>query len=269
MELLTPTKTEVQRNRRVIYSTLLDREVTVDFYLPVKIKSGCQVLFLNDGQDGDSLHIADTLHSLSEKKKIKPLMIVAIHAQENRLYEYGTANHPDYLKRGSLAADYTNFIVKELRTYIENVFRTKLKASQCAIAGFSLGGLSAFDIAWNHPNVFSKVGVFSGSLWWRKKDLKKGYTDADRIMHAIIRKSKTKRKLKFWIQTGTLDETNDRNNNGIIDSIDDSLDLIKELKTKGYKNKKDICYVQVENGMHNQITWAKVLPDFLIWAFKK
>ncbi len=267
MEFLLSVPTSIKLNRRIIYSTLLDREVTVDFYLPVKISSGCRVLFLNDGQDGDSLHIADTLHKLSEKKKIKPLMIVAIHANENRLQEYGTAHHPDYLKRGSLAADYTNFIVKELRSFIENTFRTKLKASQCAVAGFSLGGLSALDIAWNHPELFSKVGVFSGSLWWRKKDLKKGYKESDRIMHAIIRKSKTKRKLKFWIQTGTLDETNDRNNNGVIDAIDDSLDLISELKAKGYKAKKDICYVEVENGMHNQITWAKVLPDFLIWAF--
>lgn len=269
MDYLTQIKREIKFNRRVIYSTLLDREVTVDFYLPVKITSGCRVLFLNDGQDGELLHIAETLHKLCEKKKIKSLMIVAIHANENRLQEYGTAHHPDYLKRGSMAADYTNFIIKELRSFIENTFRTKLKAPQCSIAGFSLGGLSALDIAWNHPELFSKVGVFSGSLWWRKRDLKHGYKDSDRIMHSIIRKSKTKRKLKFWIQTGTLDETNDRNNNGVIDSIDDSLDLIKELKAKGYKNKEDICYVEVEGGEHNQFTWRKVFPEFLVWAFKK
>jgi enterochelin esterase family protein len=35
--------------------------------------------------------------------------------------------------------------------------------------------------------VFDKVGVFSGSLWWRSKDLAKGYTDADRIAHALFK----------------------------------------------------------------------------------
>ena len=36
-----------------------------------------------------------------------------------------------------------------------------------SFCGFSLGGLSALDIVWNHPTEFTKVGVFSGSLWWR------------------------------------------------------------------------------------------------------
>jgi enterochelin esterase-like enzyme len=70
--------------------------------------------------------------------------------------------------------------------------------------------------------------------------------------------------LKFWFQTGTNDETDDRNKNGIIDSIDDTTDLIKLLKGKGYA---DIVYREVEGGEHNPKTWGEVLPDFLIWAF--
>ena len=90
------------------------------------------------------------------------------------------------------------------------------------------------DIAWNNPQLFDKVGVFSGSFWWRSKELGKGYTDNDRIMHNIIRNTAAKPDLKFWLQTGTKDETADRNKNGIIDSIDDTVDLIKELESKGY-----------------------------------
>ena len=150
--------------------------------------------------------------------------------------------------------------------HVEDFFKLEMRPSHTAIAGFSLGGLSAFDIGWNNPKIFSKVGVFSGSFWWRKKDYKKGYTDSDRIMHDVVRKTRNKPHLKFWIQTGTLDETADRNKNGVIDSIEDSLDLITELMMKGYED-DDICYVEIKDGKHNQQTWSLVFPDFLIWAF--
>ena len=97
----------------------------------------------------------------------------------------------------------------------------------------------------------------------------KGYTDADRIAHSMIKGTATKPELKFWLQTGTQDETADRNKNGIIDSIDDTIDLIKELEAKGYKRPEDIRYVEVVGGSHSTETWAKAMPKFLVWAFGK
>lgn len=75
--------------------------------------------------------------------------------------------------------------------------------------------------------------------------------------------------MKFWFQCGTLDETADRNQNGVIDAIDDTLDVIKELQEKGYSYPVDITYVQVEGGKHDLQTWAMVFPQFLEWAFFK
>jgi enterochelin esterase family protein len=86
-------------------------------------------------------------------------------------------------------------------------------------------------------------------------------------MHRIIRESKVKPDLKFWLQTGTLDETADRNKNGIIDSIDDTIDLIAELEAKGFKRPNDIQYLEMVGGKHDMATWAKAMPQFLIWAF--
>jgi enterochelin esterase-like enzyme len=75
--------------------------------------------------------------------------------------------------------------------------------------------------------------------------------------------------MKFWFQTGTLDEADDRNGNGIIDSIDDTRDVIKALKNMGYQEGDDIKYVEVIGGEHNLPTWGRILPDFLQWAFGK
>jgi enterochelin esterase-like enzyme len=86
-------------------------------------------------------------------------------------------------------------------------------------------------------------------------------------MHGIVKNTAIKPDLKIWLQTGTKDETSDRNKNGIIDSIDDTVDLIRELEFKGYKRPVDIQYLEVVGGSHNTETWAKAMPKFLIWAF--
>jgi enterochelin esterase-like enzyme len=64
-----------------------------------------------------------------------------------------------------------------------------------------------------------------------------------------------------------MDETKDRNNNGIIDSIDDTLDLIKELETKGYQREKDIFYLELPDGHHDVATWGRAMPVFLKWGW--
>jgi enterochelin esterase-like enzyme len=139
-----------------------------------------------------------------------------------------------------------------------------------AIAGFSLGGLSAFDIAWNYPHIFGTAGIFSGSFWWRSKGYEQGYNDdSDRIMHKMVRGTDSKSFQRFWFECGTHDEMADRNNNGVIDAIEDTLDLITELGELGFVRGRDIEYVEVPGGQHNEATWAAVMPAFLRWTFGK
>ena len=256
-----------------LFSVPLKRSVRLDVLLPpgyTPISPRIYpVLYLNDGQDLPRLRMQAVLDSLYQKNAIMPFVLVAIHAAD-RIQEYGTAARADYMKRGSKAAAYTDFMLTELIPHIRQRYPVSHNPQQTALAGFSLGGLSAMDIVWNHPRQFGWVGVFSGSFWWRKKAFEKGYDDdKDRIMHGLIKDSNHKPGLKFWLQTGTLDETDDRNNNGVIDSIDDTLDLIHELEAKGYRSTVDIRYVEVKGGHHNPETWSAIMPDFLTWAFGK
>jgi hypothetical protein len=66
-----------------------------------------------------------------------------------------------------------------------------------------------------------------------------------------------------------LDEKADRNNNGIIDSIDDTISLIDELTAKGYSREKDIVYLELADGRHDVPTWGRAFPAFLQFAFSK
>jgi enterochelin esterase-like enzyme len=157
--------------------------------------------------------------------------------------------------------------LNELLPFIHTEYAIESFA-QKAFAGFSLGGLTALDMTWKYPEIFSVAGVFSGSLWWRTRGLNDGYNeDTDRIMHQMIRQGVYKPELKFYFTTGSLDETADRNQNGIIDSIDDTLSLIEELKKLGYDPENQIRYINYEDGHHDIATWARSMPAFLQWGW--
>ena len=87
-------------------------------------------------------------------------------------------------------------------------------------------------------------------------------------MHKQIKKGPYRPGLKFFFECGACDESADRNNNGIIDSIDDTLDLIKELKQKGYSD-ADIEYLELADGRHDVSTWGRAFPYFLQWGWGK
>jgi enterochelin esterase-like enzyme len=255
------------------YSNLLSRDVVVTLLLPqdyAHSRSKFPLLLLNDGQDMKDLRVKEAIEKLVGESKIEPVVVAGVVAGD-RLQEYGVAAQRDYLKRGRSAKAYTKYVATELIPYLIYKYPVDPNVSRHTIAGCSMGGLSALDIAWNHPELFQKVGVFSGSFWWRKRDsASRFYSDhRDRLMHRQVRNGKKKEGLKFWFQTGTLDEQSDRNQNGVIDSIDDTLDLIVELTKKNYRPFYDIQYYEIEDGRHNLETWAKAFPEFLKWAFEK
>lgn len=213
------------------------------------------------------MNFTEILQPLQKQSLIKPLIVAGIHAGRLRRQEYGVAGIPDYEGRGAKAGAYTRFILEEFLPYMEKTYSIG-RSEEKAFAGFSLGGLSALDIVWNNPGVFSRAGIFSGALWWRSKALNDGYQDEkDRIMHRIIRERKEHPPLQFFFECGTEDEKCDRNHNGIIDSIDDTLDLILLLKEKGYQYPGDIKYLEIAGGKHNQATWKSALPEFLKWGW--
>jgi enterochelin esterase-like enzyme len=258
----------VEQNK--IESTFLKRIVQADAYLPTNVPhpENLSLLLINDGQDLPKMPFEEILNTLIAENIIEPLVCVGIHCGPDRKMEYGTAKKKDYKGRGAKARQYTRFVFEELLPFIHNIYSVQ-SFKEKSFAGFSLGGLSALDIVWNHPKEFTKVGVFSGSLWWRSKSYKEGYNDStDRIMQRQIKKGKYYSWLKFFFECGALDETKDRNNNGIIDSIDDTLDLIKELKQKGYPD-AHIEYLEIADGKHDVPTWGRAFPYFLQWGWGK
>ncbi|MFM2358173.1 MAG: hypothetical protein RLY16_165 [Bacteroidota bacterium] len=254
-----------------IASIYLKRDVIVDCYLPTFVNqpSDLSLLLVNDGQDLVTMNFAQILTDLYQQQAIEPLMVVAMHCSDDRKNEYGTAEILDYKGRGAKASLHTRFVLEELMPLIREKYQIPVFREK-SFAGFSLGGLSAIDIVWNHPAEFRKVGVFSGSFWWRDKAQEDEDFDENlhRIMHRQIREGEYYPWLRFFFEVGTQDETADRNNNGIIDAIDDTIGLMQELKNKGYRD-ADMHYLELEDGRHDVPTWARAFPDFLRWGWAK
>jgi enterochelin esterase-like enzyme len=255
---------EMDFQRIAFSSRFLNRQVCIDLYVSdTGVKTGkADLLLLNDGQDLITMQFSDIL---KQHKSAVPLIAIGVHAGAERKQEYGVVGYPDYMGRGAKAGLYASFVLEELLPFVKARYQGLIFSNKY-LAGFSLGGLMAFDMLLDNPHLFSAVGVFSGSFWWRSKDLEKGYIEElDRIMHA---KTRTKNKVgehRFFIQTGQLDEKADRNKNGIIDSIDDALGIIDELIKLGYNTNQHINYVELPDGKHDITTWGKMMPEFLNW----
>ena len=252
----------------IVFSNYLDREIILDFYLPTHVlnQSNISLLLINDGQNLAEMEFENMLEDNWDI--ITPLMCVGIHCGKDRKNEYGTVDVLDYKGRGTKAKAYQQFIFEELMPYIRKAYHLH-SFKEKSFCGFSLGALSALDIVLNNPYEFSKVGLFSASLWWRtvSQDNKLFDENFHRIMHMKIRQGGDYPWLKFFFETGTKDETADRNGNGIIDAIDDTISLIDELVLKGYDREKDIKYLELTDGRHDIATWAKAFPEFLKWGW--
>lgn len=223
------------------------------------------LIIINDGQDLSVMDLEGILKQKSDEFQ-KSVLVVGCAAAigEGRKQEYGVQWSSDYAGRGNRAGDYNQFIVAELMPWLYSEFPLDQRSDTC-IAGWSLGGLSAMDIAWHAPDQFNKAGVFSGSFWWRHPELIRD--DAHhRLMHHRVRHTAVRPNLKFWFQAGTEDEKADRNQNGIIDVIDDTLDLIDELHAKGFTRDHDMKFHIVEGGRHDVQTWKSMMPVFLDWV---
>ena len=260
----------VTAETKILQSSLLQRDVTLSIFYPAKelFTGKMDLLLINDGQDLAIMNFENILSAFYQNHSIPPIFCVGISCGDDRKNEYGTAHILDFKGRGTKAALYQKFIFTELLPFIYKNYHT-ISFAEKSFCGFSLGGLSALDTVWNHPTEFKNVGVFSGSLWWRSvsQHHAKFDEDKDRIIHNRIRNGNYYPWLKFFFETGTMDETADRNKNGIIDSIDDTVSLIDELVKKGYNRYKDIFYLELKDGKHDVPTWGKAFPEFLKWGW--
>jgi len=153
----------------------LNRHRRIWIYLPPNYKVTSEsypVLYMHDGQNlfdestsyAGEWEVDETLNELFKEKNLSIIVIGIDNGETNRLGEYSPWKHPTY--GGGEGDAYLEFIVKNLKPYIDSHYRTLIDKDNTAMMGSSMGGLISHYAGLKYPNVFGKIGVFSPSFWF-------------------------------------------------------------------------------------------------------
>ncbi|HET6805021.1 MAG TPA: alpha/beta hydrolase-fold protein [Frateuria sp.] len=264
----------------------------VTVYLPpgyARSNARYPVLYANDGQDMQAVGLQATLSKLYGEHAIEPLIVVAVDMLKDRASGYGLSDRARGRSVvggsrigaiGIKAADYSSWLATALVPYVDAHYRTRADARQRTVMGWSLGALNAFNLGWQYPRVFGKVGAMSPSFWLAGDRSGATAVQRSRLAQAMVDRGPKRAGLKFWFAAGTAEETNDRDRDGVIDVVDDLQDLVEGYRGNGVRRRglrqlgysttgtdPDVTVFLLPGGHHQQASWAKMLPVFLRWAF--
>jgi predicted alpha/beta superfamily hydrolase len=153
----------------------LDRERTIRVYLPPGYETGrkrYRVLYMFDGQnlfDDATSYIGEwgvdeTLDALAKNEGIELIVVGIDHGNELRMRELSPWTNPE-LGGAPDGEAFMAFVVKRLKPYIDNNYRTKPGRQDTAIMGSSMGGLMTDYAVHQYPETFGMAGIFSPSYW--------------------------------------------------------------------------------------------------------
>lgn len=212
----------------------------------------CVMVFQDGGNYVDgakSFRVPIVFDNLIHKQEMPPTIGIFINPgvipavsgdgkpRENRSFEYDT-----------LSPQYADFLEHEMLREVGKSYKLTDKASQRAICGISSGGICAWTVAWQRPELFGKVLSHVGSF----TNIRGGH-----VYPALIRKTQRK-PIRVFLQDGS----------GDLDNIHGSWPLANQqmaaaLKFAGYDYR-----FEYGDGGHNGKHGGAILPDSLRWLWQ-
>ena len=251
-------KTAVKQQEDKIYSRHLQRHVDltiINTAMPGD-KSDINLLLFNNGHELKNTGAKQIIDSLNSKNRLQPLVLVAINANEKD--ELGISELTYAGATGSKAAKYNRFVINELYPFIKKKTGVR-KFRSVVICGYSLGGVSAFDIAWGNADKIDKAGIFSVNLDYARQN-PAGIADSVNIVLQKIKASRKRPKLQYWFYAGE---------NGDSSIFKNSRALIGIIDKKNTGTMADIQFLSEKGGANNTAAWRHYFAAFLLWAFGK
>lgn len=117
----------------------------------------------NEGSAYGNWEIDKKLSILAEYGRGDVIVIAIEHGSEDRIKEYIFDN--DNVANGSEGKKYIRFVTDTLKPFIDEHYRTKKDRENTGIGGSSLGALISLYSGFLYPEVYSKLLIFSPSLW--------------------------------------------------------------------------------------------------------
>ncbi|HEX3016936.1 MAG TPA: alpha/beta hydrolase-fold protein [Caproicibacter sp.] len=249
------------------YAKKLNNYRDIFIYLPEGYDADTElrypVLYMHDGQNifsisnkslsGCSWNIDYTADELIRQGKIKKIIIVGVSNNTSRGGEYTHFSCINRVVKGGALGDYKlsvdgrgllyeDFIINDLKPYVDSKFRTMSDSENTAMIGSSMGGLVTYNIGFRNPGIFGKLGIMSPAFFW--EDLKS-------------LSSVQKAPLKIWMDVGEGEDY-------FVNYAKDVADVLIE---KGYKSGDDFMYYQEPMAIHSELDWGKRVRMPLMYFF--
>ena len=226
-------------------------------YLPPNYKNSTKkypVMYLHDGQNlfddktsyAGEWQIDETLNRMTKDEKLATIVVGIDHGDEKRIEELSPFKNEKY--GGGKGDLYLQFIIENLKPYIDKNYRTKSSKKFTTLGGSSLGALISVYGAVKYPDVFGKVLAFSPAFWFNSKELN-DYIAAQKI--------NLQNQKYYFIQGKFEDEGMDLETQKVIDQLKD-----KKVKAS------QIYFIEDEKGKHNEFFWRRAFPEAFLWLNK-
>jgi len=224
-------------------------------YVPAQYdgKTPACVMVFQDGlgyaNEKSSFRVPVVLDNLIHKKEVPVIIAIFIQpgevppaggkgeSRKNRSFEYDT-----------LSDQYATFLEKEILPDVEKTYKLRQDAAGRGICGISSGGICAFTVAWERPDLFSKVLSHVGSF----TNIRGGD-----VYPGMIRKTERK-PIRVYLQDGANDLNNEHGHWPLA-----NLQMAAALKYMKYD-----YHFEYGDGGHNGIQGGALMPESLKWLWR-
>lgn len=226
-------------------------------YLPAQYDRSTALCFMvfQDGQwyqdaKGGDWRVPAVFDNLIQEKAIPPMVGIFINPgkvpptdpagkpRENRSFEYDT-----------LSDQYATFLEKEIIPEVSKIVKLRPDAAGRGIGGISSGGICAFTVAWQRPDLFSKVHSAVGSF----TNIRGGD-----VYPGLIRKAEGK-PIRVFLQGGSGDLDNQHGHWPLANQT-----MAAALKYAGYEYR-----FEFGTGGHSGKHAGAILPESLRWLWRE
>lgn len=234
---------QLNRYRKIWIYLPDDYNTSLNKYYPVIYMHDGQNLFDDSTSFAGEWEVDESLHELQVNGDYGAIVIGIENGGTYRIDEYSPYVNPSY--GGGQGDEYCDFVVSTLKPYIDANYRTLPQRDYTAIAGSSMGGLISFYAGMKYQDVFSKIGVFSPSLWF------------DDSLLIYVNSHPKLMPMKFYFVAGR---------NESAEMVPDIKQMYTLMYNQGFTN-DEMDTVIKNDGQHAEWFWAREFPPCYQWLF--
>ena len=143
---------------------------------------------------------------------------------------------------------YGNFILNEVKPFVDENLRTRPRSVHTSLGGSSLGGLITLHIGLKNPDVFGQLLVVSPSIWWD-----------DRRILKQVQELEMPTNQKIWLDMGTAEGNQ---------AVENARAMRDALLETGWSD-STLYFMEAEDAPHNERAWAERFPEMLKYLYAK